>query len=86
VELLLLARGARRRVAELQLPWTAMLRMVALAGGAALLAGGVWRLLDQGRPRLYLVAAAVLGTFAAAYLGGAAALRFPELKTWLRRD
>jgi putative peptidoglycan lipid II flippase len=85
VELVMLARGARRRVPELQVPWMAMLRMVALAGAAALLAGGIWRLLDQGRPRLYLVAAVVLGTFTAAYLGGAAALRFPELKTWLRR-
>jgi putative peptidoglycan lipid II flippase len=85
LELLLLARGARRRVPELHLPWAAMLRTAALAGGAALLAGGVWRLLDHGGARLYLVASVVLGAFTAAYLGGAAALRFPELKTWLRR-
>lgn len=86
VELLLLARGARRRVPELHLPWAAMLRMVAVAGAAALLAGGIWRLLDHAGARLYLVAAVVLGSFTVAYLGGAAALRFRELNTWLHRD
>jgi len=85
VELLLLVRGARERVPELHLPWAAMLRMAALAVAAAAVAGGLWWLIDHGRPRLYLVATLVLGTFTAGYLGGAAALRFPELKTWLRR-
>ncbi len=86
VELLLLARGARRRVPELHLPWGAMLRMVAVAGAAALLAGGIWRLLEHVHLPLYVVAAVVLGTFGVAYLAGAAALRFPELKTWLHRS
>ena len=85
VELLLLVRGARERVPELHLPWAAMLRMAALAVAAAAVAGGLWWLIDHGRPRLYLVATLVLGTFTAGYLGGAAALRFPELRSWLRR-
>ncbi len=83
LELVLLAHGARRHVGALALPWAAMTRLAALALGAALVAAGVWwQLADQQR---YLLGGAVLGTFAAVYLGGAVALGFPELRAWIGR-
>ncbi|HEV8632360.1 MAG TPA: murein biosynthesis integral membrane protein MurJ [Thermoanaerobaculia bacterium] len=83
VELALLARGARRRLPALVLPWGAVGRMTALALGAAALAGGLWWL-AAGSNR-WLVSALVLGGFVVAYLGGAALLRFPEMRAWLGR-
>jgi putative peptidoglycan lipid II flippase len=83
LELALLARGARRRMGELGLPWRAVGRMQALAWAAALPAGAVWWLVAaQNR---YVVAAVVVAVYAASYLGAATALRFPEMKSWLGR-
>lgn len=83
LELLLLLRRARSRVAVLALPVGAMLRMAALALAAAVAAGGAWWLTASMRG--WIVAVTVLAVFALAYLGGAAALRFPEMRAWLGR-
>lgn len=85
LELALLLRRARARVPELALPAAAMARMGALAAAAAALAGGVWWLAAGGGLAGWAVAVVVLAAFAAAYLGGAAALRFPEMRAWLGR-
>jgi putative peptidoglycan lipid II flippase len=88
VELTLLLRGAGRRLPGAALPWRAIGRMGSLAAGAALPAGGLWWAF--ARTRLseapgWLAALAVLVTYAGCYLGGAAALGFPELRAWLGR-
>jgi putative peptidoglycan lipid II flippase len=83
IELVLLARGARRKLPELRLPWRAIARMAALALAAAGLAGATWWLIAGGQR--YVVAGVVLGTFAGAYLAAAALLEFPEMQAWSGR-
>ncbi len=83
VELVLLARGARRRLPAFAFPWAAMSRMAAVALAAATLGAGVWWLLAGGQR--YVVAGGVLGTFAVAYLALATAFRFPEMQAWIGR-
>lgn len=87
LELVLLARSAQRLLPGLVLPWGPVARMTALALGAGALAGGVWWLLWklQSGLQLSLVAAVVLASYAVAYLAMAAALRFPEMRSWLGR-
>ena len=83
VELVLLARGARRRLPALAFPWAAIGRMAMAAVAAAALAGGLWWLL-AGAQR-YVVAGVVLGAFAVAYLALATVLKFPEMQAWIGR-
>jgi hypothetical protein len=60
-----------------------MLRMGAVALVAAVPAAALWWVIDWPRP--WLVTLLVLVLFGGAYLAGAAALRFPELKAWVGR-
>lgn len=88
LELALLLRGARRRLPRAVIPWSALGRMAVLALVAAAPAGALWWLLASGRLGAWpgwLAALAVLALYAAAYLGGAVALRFPETRAWLGR-
>jgi len=82
-EIVRLVRGLRRREAAVPLPGRALARMAGLAALAALPATLLWRLLPPLHPAL--LGLAVLGAFAALYLGGAALARFPEIEPWIGR-
>jgi putative peptidoglycan lipid II flippase len=83
VELTLLVRRARAQVPELELPMAALAKMVGLAVAALAPAAALWWVLEGRHP--WLLALSVLVSFAALYLGGAFALRFPEMRGWLGR-
>ena len=88
VELALLLRSARARMPELTLPFGALAKMVGLAMAALAPPAALWWTLDGGQswlPQPWLVALLVLVSFAGLYLGGAVALRFPEMGGWLGR-
>jgi len=80
IELGALRAALRGRIEGLHLPLAAAGRMIALAAASALPAAGLWWLL-AGRP-LLLVAPAVVGLYAALYLGAAYFLKFDELDAW----
>lgn len=82
-ELVRLVRGLRREGPGLEIPGRALARMAALAAGAAVPATLLWRFLPALHPAL--LGLAVLGTYAVLYLGGAAALRLPEMESWTGR-
>ncbi len=82
VELWLL-RGVLHRRLRFDLPWRAVAPMVGLAVLAALPAVLAWWLL-AGQPPL-LVAALVVGTYGASYLGLARLFGFGELDVWAGR-
>ena len=88
VELAMLARGARRRLPGAALPWRATARMGALAVAAAAPAAALWWLAASERLGAWpgwAAGLAVLAAYALAYLGGAVALGFPEMRAWLGR-
>ena len=78
-----LVRGLRHRGPALQVPLRGLVRMVALAAGAAVPATLLWWLLPALHPAL--LALAVIGTYAGLYLGGAAAMGLPEMESWTGR-
>jgi putative peptidoglycan lipid II flippase len=84
LELALLLRGARR-FAPLALPFAAVARLLVLALAAAALAASAWWWLAARPLPPLVVGLAVPALFAACYLGGAAALRLPELQAWTGR-
>lgn len=83
VELTALLRALRRSVPAVQVPWSSIGRMALLSVVTALPALGLWAALPGG-PML-LLAPAVGGAFAAAYLGAAYLLDLPELRPWIQR-
>jgi putative peptidoglycan lipid II flippase len=88
VELTLLLRGLRARLSHAGLPWPAIGRMAGLAVASAVMAGGLWWAFVHSPLSAapgWAAALAVLGVYAACYLGSAALLGFPEMKTWLGR-
>jgi len=83
VELTALLRALRRSVPAVRVPWSSIGWMALLSALAALPALGLWVALPGG-PML-LLAPAVGGAFAAAYLGAASLLDLPELRPWIQR-
>jgi putative peptidoglycan lipid II flippase len=91
VELARLRTVLRRRLPDeavtLALPWGRTGRMAGLALAAAGPAGALWAGLQGAAPALHVIlqAAAVVGLYAASYLGGAYALGWPEMNAWVDR-
>jgi len=83
VELTALLRALRRSVPAVQVPWSSIGRMALLSVVTALPALGLWAALPGGS--MLLLAPAVGGAFAAAYLGAAYLLDLPELRPWIQR-
>ncbi len=83
VEVWRLRRALRASLPAARVPWAAVGRMVALALAVLPPAAGLWALLPAGP--VLAVAPLVGGTYAALYLGAAAALGFDELGAWTRR-
>jgi putative peptidoglycan lipid II flippase len=79
-ELVLLQLALRRRLAAPGLPWAAIARFCALAVAAALPAALLWWLLPPWP--LVVVAALVVGLYAAAYLTAAHLLELEEMEAW----
>ena len=83
LEIALLRRALRHRIAGFDLPARALLTMFGLALAAALPAAGLWYLL-RGWPN-FVLGGLVVGLFGLAYLGLAYAAHLPELDAWLGR-
>jgi putative peptidoglycan lipid II flippase len=83
VEFALLRRELQRRIGPATLSRELVIRLWGIATVAGALAFGVQRLVDSAHA--VIVAAAVLGTFGLAYLGGADALGIPEAHAFTRR-
>ena len=83
VEVWRLRRALRDPMPDARVPWAALGRMTILALAVLPPAAGLWALLPSGP--VLAVAPLVVGTYAALYLGGAAALGFDELGAWTRR-
>jgi len=82
-EVIRLVRAARRRLPAIRLPGRALARLSSTALAAAAAATLVWWALPPLHPAL--LALAVVGSYAGAYLGAAWLLGFPELDSWLGR-
>lgn len=82
-ELLRLQAALAQRGAAGAIPWKETGRLLLLAGGAAMAAAGIWRIL----PRLHVAveALAVVGSFGLLYLGLAHWLAAEELSFWIGR-
>jgi putative peptidoglycan lipid II flippase len=84
VELALLRRALRDPMPAAAVPWGRLARMTGLAAGALAPGAAVWWALPAEWPVL-ATAPLVVGAYAAAYLGAAAALGAPEMDAWLGR-
>ena len=83
VELWRLRRALRPALPEASVPWGAVGRMTGVALAALGPAAALWALLPDWH--VLVVAPLITGTYAAAYLGGAALLGFDELDAWTHR-
>jgi putative peptidoglycan lipid II flippase len=83
VEVWRLRRALREPMPDASVPWGRLAQLTALALAALLPGAAVWILLPDW-PAL-LTAPLVGGTYAAAYLGGAALLGVDELSAWTHR-
>jgi len=83
VEVVRLRRALRDPMPDATIPWSALLRMTALALVTLPPAAGMWWALPTWP--VLLVAPIVVGTYAAVYLGAAILLDFDEIQAWTRR-